>query len=364
MMKNKQGQYSTHNNHFGKKLFAAVLIGGSLLSLSACGMKKGAEVKVSSGTYVVEDDKTPQNGHGYLALKVNVKNTTGQTIDISSDDFKLKQGDKTISPESLYIDGMHNITSEKLDKDDSTSGYVYFKVNKKDKYDLKFSPEADDSEKDDNLKATTSKVDASKYKDPGESAKKAAKDYVKAVFLNDKKAQDNNNLANNVKEDEKDYQKDFKKGLIGDLDEGKVSDQQADKVFQDYVTDGAKRDTITYKVREADANNATIEIVAKNVNIGDMDFDQLSSNFEKDFMNKHKNDDDINEDEVESEAAKYVLDKLPGMISKAEVSTDDDSGYQLKLTKKDGKWEVMTTGSDSYGYTSLRNQFLAGLDSF
>ena len=86
--------------------------------------------------------------------------------------------------------------------------------------------------------------------------------------------------ANNVKEDEKNYQKDFKKGLIGDLDEGKVSDQQADKVFQDYVTDGAKRDTITYKVREADANNATIEIVAKNVNIGDMDFDQLSSNFE------------------------------------------------------------------------------------
>ena len=86
-----------------------------------------------------------------------------------------------------------------------------------------------------------------------------------------------------------------------------------------------------------------------------MDFDKLSDDFKNDFINKHKDDDEIDEDEVTKEASQYVLDKLPEMISKAQVSTDENTGYHIKLVKKDGKWQVETTGSDAYDYNSLRD---------
>lgn len=350
----------------GKKIIAMSLIGGSLFMLSACGAKKAANVKVSNGCYVQEYGHSTQSGKGYLALKVNVKNTTGQEISVSDSDFKLKKGDKTISAEdSLSIDGLNDIGYQKLDKDESVSGYVFFKVDKKDKYDLKFTPKSTDydSSKDDNLKASTTEVNASKYKDPGQSAKNAAKQYVEAVFLNDKSAQDNNNLENNVKEEAKQYHDDFVKGFRETIDKDAITDQQADKVFQDYVSDGAKRDEISYKIYEAAPNKVTIEVIAKTVNISDIDFDKLMSDFEKDFINKHKDDVDVDEEQVEKEAGQYVIDKLPELISKQEISTDSNSGYQIQLQKKDGKWEVVTTGSDSDSYSSLRNQFLAGIAS-
>lgn len=346
--------------NFVKKIMSIALIGCFLLILTACGSKKSADVKVLNGSYVQEADQNVKNGKGYLALKVNVKNTTGQEIEISSSDFKLVKGDQSVSPTSVSTDNMDEISYQKLSNDDSASGYIFFKVDKKDKYELKFTPETTSS-KSDKLGATTVKVNANQYKDPGQSAKKAAKQYVEAVFLNNKSAQEHNDLTNNVNADAKKYHDDFVSGLRDKLDKDSVSDQQADKIFQDYINDAVKRDYISYKVYEAEPGKVTIEVVLKNVNIGDMDFDQLSSDFQKDFMNKHKDDDDIDEDEVDKEAAQYVLNKLPDMISKAEISTDESSGYQLQLTKKDGKWEVKTTGSDSSGYTSLRNQFLAGV---
>lgn len=350
-----------HQKHVGKKLLALSLIGGSLFTLSACG-KQNTDVKVSSGCYVQEvGQSVAKDGEGYLALKVNVKNTTRQQLEVSKDDFKLKKDDKSISPESMTIDGMTDIQDTKLDKDDTASGYVFFKVNKKDKYELKYTPEATDYEKNDKLSSTTVDVNAAKYKDPGESAKKAAKQYVEAVFLDDKDAQEHNDLENNVKEDAKKYHDDFVNGLRDQLDKEYVSEQQADKIFQDYVKDGAKRDQISYKIYEAQPNKVKIEINLKNVDFESMDFDKLSEDFVNDFINKHKDDDSIDEEQASKEAAQYILDKLPEMISKAEVATQDSSGYQIELVKKDGKWEVETTGSDAYGYNSLRNQFLGSL---
>lgn len=353
---------NNHKRHFGKKLLAISLIGGSLFTLSACG-KQAVDVKVSNGTYVQEIDHSAKSGQGYLALKVNVKNTTNQKLEVSSDNFKLKKGDKSISPESVSIDGMNDIHADKLDKDDTASGYVFFKVDKKDKYQLKYSPESTDYSKNDKLSTTSVEVNTAKYKDPGQSAKKAAKQYVDAVFLNNKDAQNHNDLENNVKQDAKKYHDDFVNGLRDQLDKDAVSDQQADKIFQDYVNDGAKRNQISYKIYEAEPNKVTVEIVAKTVNFDDMDFEKLSDDFKNDFINKHKDDDEIDEDQVTKEASQYVLDKLPEMISKAQVSTDDSTGYHIELTKKDGKWQVETTGSNAYDYNSLRNQFLGGVAS-
>lgn len=347
-------------NHIGKKLMTLTLIGSSVLMLTACG-KKSAEVKVSSGSYVQETDKSPKSGEGYLALKVDIKNTTGEKLVVSSDDFKLKKDDKTISPESMYLDGMKEFNYQKIDKDDSASGYVFFKVDKNDKYELKYTPEPTEYEKDDKLKATTTEVNTSKYKDPGQSAKKAAKQYVEAVFFNDQSAQEKNNLENNVKEDAKNYHDEFVKEFRDELGEDAVSDQQADKIFQDYVNDGKKRDEISYEVKEAQPNEVTIEISAKTVNMGDIDTTQLQSNFEDEFINKHKDDEEISEDEIVKEATQYLIDKLPELISKEDVSSDDESGYSIKMKKNNGKWEIETTGSDAYGYTSLKNQFLGGL---
>ncbi|MGX5377893.1 DUF4352 domain-containing protein [Ligilactobacillus sp. LYQ135] len=347
-------------NHIGKKLMTLTLIGSSVLMLTACG-KKSAEVKVSSGSYVQETDKSAKSGEGYLALKVNVKNTTGEKLVVSSDDFKLKKDDETISPETMYLDGMKELNYQKVDKDDSVSGYVFFKVDKDDKYELKYTPEPSDYEKDDKLKSTTTEVNASKYKDPGESAKKAAKQYVEAVFFNDQNAQEKNNLENNVKEDAKNYHDEFVKDFRDELGEDAVSDQQADKIFQDYINDGKKRDEISYEIYEAKPNEVTIEVNAKTVDIGNIDVDQLMSNFEDEFLDKHKDDDEINEDEVVKEATQYLIDKLPELISKEEVSTDSDSGYRLKMKKTNGKWEIETTGSDADDYSLLKEQFLGGL---
>lgn len=143
-----------------------------------------------------------------------------------------------------------------------------------------------------------------------------------------------------------------------------VSCQQADKIFQDYVKDGKKRDEISYEIKEAQPNAVTIEVNAKTVDLGDIDTDKLMSNFEDEFINKHKDDDEISEEEVTKEAAQYLIDKLPELISKTEVSAESDTGYTLKMKKKNGKWEIETVGSDAYGYTSLKDQFLGGLASY
>lgn len=340
-----------------KWILLPVLASGALCLLSACGEKEGAEVKISSGSYVQDSNNVSKKGEEYLALKVDVKNVSGDKLDISDDNFTLKQGDKSISAEPSSIADMHGIGYKTLDKGASISGYVFFKVNPKDKYQLTFSPKAVDSKKDDKLKSTSVEMDASKYQNPGEEAKKAAKQYVDAVFLNDKKAQEKNDLTNNVQEDAKQYRentiKQFRDIFGGDA----VTDAQMEKLFDQYQDDARKRDEITYTIHEATPDKVQIEVVAKTVDFRQIDISKLASGFKEELEKKYSDDDTIDPDDVAKEAAKYVLDKMPDLISHTDVTTQDNSGDILTLEKKDKKWKVVTTGSDSTGYTSLMDQF-------
>lgn len=347
-----------------RKLILGTLSTGLLLTaLAGCGEKESANVKISNGVYVEDSNHHGEGDERYLALKVDVKNTSNEKLSISPQNFQLKLKDKTLAPQDLYIDDMKTLNYSDLGKEASENGYLFFKVKKGENYELVFKPQSADDEDNEKLKETVVKVETSDYKDPGQEAKNAAKQFVNAVFFNNKKDIEKNNLANNLEEENKNYKTLFIDGLKSFLGDG-VSQKQKEKIFDIYQKDGEKRDKISYKVLKSDENSATIEVVAETVNIEDFTNDEeLQDKLKNDFLKKHKKDiKKMDYNDLVVKINQYASDVLPKYIENAEVSTKDSDGYRLTLKKKDEKWEIVTKGSDSYGYTNLVNQFLGGVN--
>ena len=391
------------------------------LALVACGNSKKAsdngtasnsnfEVSVKDGMYVLPKDED-SNSH-YLALQVEIKNNRDKQFSFTSQDIALyNEKDEKVEPIQIYeSDSKTKFMSygDSLSKGKSVAGYVVYEVDKDAKYELHFAPSFYDDVKE-NKKGKNDvaiKVDPSQYEDTIDEAKEAMKKYVDAVYLDgentggasnvsftndktqivaledkksdnkksdDKKSEekkddnksedkksskDSDVITNDVKVDREEFIKKFIESFGKGFYNYKPSDSELRTFAEAYIKANAKRAKVDYKVKTYLPDYAVIYVRPETIDLDNLNVHELSRKFYEENKGKYSN-----YSEAMKAGEKYILENAPSQFDSTPLDTSDNmqkEGYEIKMTKKDGKWTI-DTSSKNYNLKDMARTFRGGI---
>jgi len=392
------------------------------LALVACGNSKKAsdngtasnsnfEVSVKDGMYVLPKDE--DSSSHYLALQVEIKNKRDKQFSFTSQDITLyNEKDEKVEPIQIYeSDSKTKFMSygDSLSKGKSVAGYVVYEVDKDAKYELHFAPSFYDDVKE-NQKSKNDvaiKVDPSQYEDTIDEAKEAMKNYVDAVYLDgentggasnvsftndktqivaledkksddkksadkksddkksdDKKSDDKKSssssdlITNDVKADREEFIKKFIESFGKGFYNYKPSDSELRTFAEAYIKANAKRAKVDYKVKTYLPDYAVIYVRPETIDLDNLDVHELSRKFYEENKGKYSN-----YSEAMKAGEKYILENAPSQFDSTPLDTSDNmqkEGYEIKMTKKDGKWTI-DTSSKNYNLKDMARTFRGGI---
>ena len=378
------------------------------LALVACGNSKKAsdngtasnsnfEVSVKDGMYVLPKDE--DSSSHYLALQVEIKNNRDKQFSFTSQDIALyNEKDEKLEPIQIYeSDSKTKFMSygDSLSKGKSVAGYVVYEVDKDSKYELHFAPSFYDDVKE-NQKGKNDvaiKVDPSQYEDTIDEAKEAMKNYVDAVYLDgentggasnvsftndktqivaledkksadkksaDKKSDDKKSssssdlITNDVKADREEFIKKFIESFGKGFYNYKPSDSELRTFAEAYIKANAKRAKVDYKVKTYLPYYAVIYVRPETIDLDNLNVHELSRKFYEENKGKYSN-----YSEAMKAGEKYILENAPSQFDSTPLDTSDNmqkEGYEIKMTKKDGKWTI-DTSSKNYNLKDMARSF-------
>ena len=391
------------------------------LALVACGNSKKAsdngtasnsnfEVSVKDGMYVLPKDED-SNSH-YLALQVEIKNNRDKQFSFTSHDITLyNEKDEKVEPIQIYeSDSKTKFMSygDSLSKGKSVAGYVVYEVDKDAKYELHFAPsfydDVKENSKDKNDVAI--KVDPSQYEDNIDEAKEALKKYVDAVYLDgentggasnvsftndksqivaledkksdkksddkksddkksdDKKSDDKKSsndsdvITNDVKADREEFIKKFIESFGKGFYNYKPSDSELRTFAEAYIKANAKRAKVDYKVKTYLPDYAVVYVRPETIDLDNLNVYELSRKFYNENKGKYSS-----YSEAMKAGEKYILENAPSQFDSTPLDTSDNmqkEGYEIKMTKKDGKWTI-DTSSKNYDLKDMARTFRGGI---
>ena len=373
------------------------------------------EVSVKDGMYVLPKDED-SNSH-YLALQVEIKNNRDKQFSFTSQDIALyNEKDEKVEPIQIYeSDSKTKFMSygDSLSKGKSVAGYVVYEVDKDAKYELHFAPSFYDDVKE-NKKGKNDvaiKVDPTQYEDTIDEAKEAMKKYVDAVYLDgentggasnvsftndktqivaledkksdnkksdDKKSEEkkNDNKSEDKKSDDKKSSKDsdvitndvkvdreeFIKKFIESFGKGfynyKPSDSELRTFAEAYIKANAKRAKVDYKVKTYLPDYAVVYVRPETIDLDNLNVYELSRKFYDENKGKYSS-----YSEAMKAGEKYILENAPSQFDSTPLDTSDNmqkEGYEIKMTKKDGKWTI-DTSSKNYNLKDMARTFRGGI---
>jgi len=391
------------------------------LALVACGNSKKAsdngtasnsnfEVSVKDGMYVLPKDED-SNSH-YLALQVEIKNNRDKQFSFTSHDITLyNEKDEKVEPIQIYeSDSKTKFMSygDSISKGKSVAGYVVYEVDKDAKYELHFAPSFYDDVKE-NQKGKNDvaiKVDPSQYEDTIDEAKEAMKKYVDAVYLDgentggasnvsftndktqivaledkksdnkksdDKKSEekkddnksedkksskDSDVITNDVKVDREEFIKKFIESFGKGFYNYKPSDSELRTFAEAYIKANAKRAKVDYKVKTYLPDYAVIYVRPETIDLDNLNVHELSRKFYEENKGKYSS-----YSEAMKAGEKYILENAPSQFDSTPLDTSDNmqkEGYEIKMTKKDGKWTI-DTSSKNYNLKDMARTFRGGI---
>ena len=382
------------------------------LALVACGNSKKAsdngtasnsnfEVSVKDGMYVLPKDE--DSSSHYLALQVEIKNNRDKQFSFTSQDITLyNEKDEKVEPIQIYeSDSKTKFMSygDSLSKGKSVAGYVVYEVDKDSKYELHFAPSFYDDVKE-NQKGKNDvaiKVDPSQYEDTIDEAKEAMKNYVDAVYLDgentggasnvsftndktqivaledkksadkksaDKKSDDKKSssssdlITNDVKADREEFIKKFIESFGKGFYNYKPSDSELRTFAEAYIKANAKRAKVDYKVKTYLPDYAVIYVRPETIDLDNLNVHELSRKFYEENKGKYSN-----YSEAMKAGEKYILENAPSQFDSTPLDTSDNmqkEGYEIKMTKKDGKWTI-DTSSKNYNLKDMARTFRGGI---
>ena len=375
---------------------AALLV--SALALVACGSTKKAsdngtasnsnfEVSIKDGMYVLPKDE--DSSSKYLALQVEIKNNRDKKFSFTSRDITLyNEKDEKVEPIQIYeSDSKTKFMSygDSISKGKSVAGYVVYEVDKDAKYELHFAPSFYEDIKENSKKNNdvAIKVDPSKYEDHIDEAKDVMKKYVDAVYLNgessgggtnlstsdnkaqivsladDKKSSDGDaEFTNDVKADREEFIKKFVESFGKGFYNYKPSDAELRTFAEAYIKANAKRAKIDYKVKAYLPDYAVIYVRPETIDLDNLDVHELSRKFYEENKGKYSN-----YSEAMKAGEKYILENAPSQFESTPLDTSNSmrkEGYEIKMTKKDGKWTI-DTSSKNYSLKDMARTFRGGI---
>ena len=373
------------------------------------------EVSVKDGMYVLPKDED-SNSH-YLALQVEIKNNRDKQFSFTSQDIALyNEKDEKVEPIQIYeSDSKTKFMSygDSLSKGKSVAGYVVYEVNKDAKYELHFAPSFYDDVKE-NKKGKNDvaiKVDPSQYEDTIDEAKEAMKKYVDAVYLDgentggasnvsftndktqivaledkksdnkksddkkseekkdDKKSEDKKSddkkssndsdvITNDVKADREEFIKKFIESFGKGFYNYKPSDSELRTFAEAYIKANAKRAKVDYKVKTYLPDYAVIYVRPETIDLDNLNVYELSRKFYDENKGKYSS-----YSEAMKAGEKYILENAPSQFDSTPLDTSDNmqkEGYEIKMTKKDGKWTI-DTSSKNYNLKDMARTFRGGI---
>lgn len=373
------------------------------------------EVSVKDGMYVLPKDED-SNSH-YLALQVEIKNNRDKQFSFTSHDITLyNEKDEKVEPIQIYeSDSKTKFMSygDSISKGKSVAGYVVYEVDKDAKYELHFAPSFYDDVKE-NQKGKNDvaiKVDPSQYEDNIDEAKEAMKKYVDAVYLDgentggasnvsftndktqivaledkksdnkksddkkseekkddnkseDKKSDDKKSsndsdvITNDVKADREEFIKKFIESFGKGFYNYKPSDSELRTFAEAYIKANAKRAKVDYKVKTYLPDYAVIYVRPETIDLDNLNVHELSRKFYDENKGKYSN-----YSEAMKAGEKYILENAPSQFDSTPLDTSDNmqkEGYEIKMTKKDGKWTI-DTSSKNYNLQDMARTFRGGI---
>ena len=340
----------------------------SALALVACGAQKKAsdngtasnsnfEVSVKDGMFVLPKDE--DSSSSYLALQVEIKNNRDKQFSFTSQDITLyNEKDEKLQPIQIYeSDSKTKFMSygDSLSKGKSVAGYVVYEVDKNAKYELHFAPSFYDDIKENSKKNNdvAIKVDPSQYEDNIDEAKDVMKKYVDAVYLNGESSGGGTNLSAT----------DSKSQVVALADDKKSSDNSAEftndakadkEEFIKKFTESFGKGFYNYKPSDSELRTfADAYIDLDNLNVY-----ELSRKFYEENKGKYSN-----YSEAMKAGEKYILENAPSQFDSTPLDTSDNmkkEGYEIKMTKKDGKWTI-DTSSKNYELKDMARTFRGGI---
>ena len=378
------------------------------------------EVSVKDGMYVLPKDED-SNSH-YLALQVEIKNNRDKQFSFTSHDITLyNEKDEKVEPIQIYeSDSKTKFMSygDSLSKGKSVAGYVVYEVDKDAKYELHFAPsfydDVKENSKDKNDVAI--KVDPSQYEDNIDEAKEALKKYVDAVYLDgentggasnvsftndksqivaledkksdkksddkksddkksddkksddkksdDKKSDDKKSsndsdvITNDVKADREEFIKKFIESFGKGFYNYKPSDSELRTFAEAYIKANAKRAKVDYKVKTYLPDYAVVYVRPETIDLDNLNVYELSRKFYNENKGKYNS-----YSEAMKAGEKYILENAPSQFDSTPLDTSDNmkkEGYEIKMTKKDGKWTI-DTSSKNYDLKDMARTFRGGI---
>ena len=312
---------------------------------------------------------------------------------------------------------------DSLSKGKSVAGYVVYEVDKDAKYELHFAPsfydDVKENSKDKNDVAI--KVDPSQYEDNIDEAKEALKKYVDAVYLDgentggasnvsftndksqivaledkksdkksddkksddkksddkksddkksddkksdDKKSDDKKSsggveeITNDVKADREEFIKKFIESFGKGFYNYKPSDSELRTFAEAYIKANAKRAKVDYKVKTYLPDYAVVYVRPETIDLDNLNVYELSRKFYNENKGKYSN-----YSEAMKAGEKYILENAPSQFDSTPLDTSDNmqkEGYEIKMTKKDGKWTI-DTSSKNYNLKDMARTFRGGI---
>ena len=373
------------------------------------------EVSVKDGMYVLPKDED-SNSH-YLALQVEIKNNRDKQFSFTSHDITLyNEKDEKVEPIQIYeSDSKTKFMSygDSISKGKSVAGYVVYEVDKDAKYELHFAPSFYDDVKE-NQKGKNDvaiKVDPTQYEDNIDEAKEAMKKYVDAVYLDgentggasnvsftndktqivaledkksdnkksddkkseekkdDKKSEDKKSddkkssndsdvITNDVKADREEFIKKFIESFGKGFYNYKPSDSELRTFAEAYIKANAKRAKVDYKVKTYLPDYAVVYVRPETIDLDNLNVYELSRKFYDENKGKYSS-----YSEAMKAGEKYILENAPSQFDSTPLDTSDNmqkEGYEIKMTKKDGKWTI-DTSSKNYNLKDMARTFRGGI---
>lgn len=327
------------------------------------------ELRIENGSYIVPDGKKVDDTNGFLALDIKIKNKSKDELAVSSSDFALYDEEgKKVSSERIY-DSNNNFKvmgSESLSEDKSFTEPLVFEVKKDAKYDLHYKPSSfSEDGKDEGVELSLNTKD---YQDESKAVQALTDQYVTKVFYGsdevseeNKKAAGKLELANDIEQERKTFREEGINALKDVFSNYEPSTAELEKVIDQIQKTNTEKGKVTYNFKEFFPESAVIYVRPEMVLLDDVDTKAIVEKFVEENKGKYTDYTSVRRD-----AEKFLLQELPAKINETPVNTDENmngEGYQVKLEKKDGKWEINSANeSRNYYFKSMKETFRGGLN--
>ncbi|QIW50627.1 DUF5105 domain-containing protein [Lactococcus raffinolactis] len=303
----------------------------------------GLEVNLKKGYYALSDKKETSDDTAYIALEVNIKNTSDKKIFLSQENFAMYQkgDDEKIKPERTYdfatsYDYKDTLFTE-LSEGKSATGTLVFEVKKGKTYQLavsKTSLSVTQKAEDVEIPVDLKKYD--KTKSDFTQAEDALAAYIDVVFLNktndayDKLVSTNKDEA--IETAKKAFVKDFKDSFM----DFRPSDEQASAAYNQFREVQAKRSsykltTVVFYDSKA-LVNVKLEALSRN------NIRKIVSDYETAYL-------DATDDYDYKKAEEDAFNKYKEILDKSDLVESSDK-LNISMTKKDGKWDIKMKNVD------------------